>query len=314
MTASVAGAAKGLTVETCSIIATGREPAKMPVTHSDEELRKRLLPLAVAGVPIVLIDNIAGEFGSEAMDMVLTSNTFRDRKLGVSEDSGDVPWRSVMTFTGNGVQWMGDLGRRLVPIRLDPKMEHPEDRTGFRYPDLKAHVAKHRPAYYSAALTMLAAFIRNKMPPTGKPAKGSFEAWDQLVRGAIIWASDGQDLDEGMLGLRATGDRDLERLRALISVLRHLTHIGELKDPTAAQILDYAKHNVDLATAVEAYAVKGEPMDSKRLGTVLAKYAGINTGRCIELTIDEKKRLFRIVRGDNASGGVARWKVEEVVP
>jgi hypothetical protein len=69
---------------------------KMPVTHSDEELRKRLLPLAVAGVPIVLIDNIAGEFGSEAMDMVLTSNAFRDRKLGVSEDSGDAPWRSVM--------------------------------------------------------------------------------------------------------------------------------------------------------------------------------------------------------------------------
>jgi hypothetical protein len=67
-----------------------------PVAHSDEELRKRLLPLAVAGVPIVLIDNIAGEFGSEAMEMVLTSNTFRDRKLGVSEDSGDVPWRSVM--------------------------------------------------------------------------------------------------------------------------------------------------------------------------------------------------------------------------
>jgi hypothetical protein len=152
------------------------------------------------------------------------------------------------------------------------------------------------------------------MPPTRKPAKGSFEAWDRLVRGAIFWASDGQDLDEGMIGLRATGDRDLERLRALISVLRQLSHIGELKDPTAAQILDYAKRNVDLATAVEAYAVKNEPMNSKRLGTVLAKYAGINTGRCIELTIDEKKRLFRIVRGDNASGGVARWRVEEVLP
>jgi len=75
----------------------------------------------VAGVPIVSIDNIEGSFGSECLAMALTSNTWRDRKLGLSEDSGDVPFRSVLAFTGNNVQLTGDLGRRVVPIHSIPR-------------------------------------------------------------------------------------------------------------------------------------------------------------------------------------------------
>jgi hypothetical protein len=282
----------------------------MPVTHDDSEIRKRMLPIAVAGVPVVSIDNIEGSFGSECLAMALTSNTWRDRKLGLSEDSGDVPFRSVLAFTGNNVQLTGDLGRRVVPIRFDPKMEHPEDRTGFRYPDLRGHVSEHRPRLYSAALTVLAAYLcsPDKRQPGGK---GSFEHWDAVVRGAIVWAS-GQDLDEGMRELRRSGDHDLERLRTLVAEMRKL---GSLQNATTATILDVAKNNANLQTAIDAYAIKSDPMATKRLGAMLAKLEG----RPVRLEYEDSTgkrvcKLHRIVRGDDAGGGVARWRIEEVTP
>ena len=44
----------------------------------------------------------------------------------------------------NNVQLKGDLGRRVVPIDLDPKIEHPEDRT-FKRSDLLGYLQENRP-------------------------------------------------------------------------------------------------------------------------------------------------------------------------
>jgi hypothetical protein len=55
-----------------------------------------------------------------------------------------VPILSVFVLTGNNVQLQGDTGRRVIPIDIDPKCEHPQDRAGpapgkgWRYPDLWA--------------------------------------------------------------------------------------------------------------------------------------------------------------------------------
>ena len=53
---------------------------------------------------------------------------------------------TIFFATGTNLQYVGDLARRVVPIALDPQMEKPEERTGFTYPDLLAHVAETPPA------------------------------------------------------------------------------------------------------------------------------------------------------------------------
>lgn len=310
--ANTPGSAKTLVIDTCAIIATGREASKMPVSHDDAELRKRMTPIALAGLPIMSIDNVEGVFGSESLAMVLTSNTWRDRVLGKSEDCGDLPFRTVLCFNGNGIQLVGDLGRRSLPIRFDPGCEHPEDRKDFEYGDLKGHVTEHREELYIAALTMLAAWLRSDEYRQRKPGgKGSFEAWDAIVRGAILWAG-GADVNEGMEALRSGGDHDLERLRTLVAELRRNS---SLQDSTASDILDAAKSNPNLQTAIDAYQIKNEPVNTKRLGAVFAKY----TGRVVKVTYKESTgalvtKLFRIAKGDTAGGGVARWGIEEVTP
>jgi putative DNA primase/helicase len=113
------------------------------------------------------------------------------------------------------VQLRGDLGRRVVPIDLDPGIEHPEDRT-FRRGDLLSYVCEHRPRLVVAALTVLRAFVIAGRPGHRYPVKGSFEAWDRLVRSAIIWAG-GADPLGGVQRIRAQADEDLDRLRALLT-------------------------------------------------------------------------------------------------
>ena len=69
---------------------------------------------------------------------------------------------------------------------MDAGVEFPEDRE-FRRPDLLGYVRQHRGQLVAAALTMLRAFHVADRPGHGKPAKGSFETWDALVRACIIW-------------------------------------------------------------------------------------------------------------------------------
>jgi hypothetical protein len=288
------GSGKGLLVDTVSIIATGRESSKMPPTRDDNETRKRLLPIAIAAPPVLTFDNVEGMFGSETLAMVLTTGTFTDRMLGESKNV-EIPFRTVLAVTGNNIQLQGDLGRRVVPIDIDAKMEHPEDRTGYRYPNLKAYVAAERPRFVAAALTLLRAYVVAGMPAHGLPIKGSFEAWDRLVRGAIIWAG-GADPARGVERLREAGDIDLERLRALISAWRCIPD----REATAVELLERARMSPELRAAIDAYAAKGQPMDTTRLSMKLGQLCGRPCDG------------FRILRGGTAHGGARKWALDEL--
>jgi hypothetical protein len=75
-----------------------------------------------------------------------------------------------------------------MPIRLLSAEEHPEDRRGFRHPDLLAWVRRERGRLVAAGLTLLAAYIRAGRPDQGLTPWGSFEGWSGLVRSALVWA------------------------------------------------------------------------------------------------------------------------------
>ena len=72
--ANVRGCGKSLLTDATSTIISGRPMARMSLPHDDDETRKRITALAVAGEPLILIDNLpSGGFGSPSLDAALTA-------------------------------------------------------------------------------------------------------------------------------------------------------------------------------------------------------------------------------------------------
>ena len=185
--ASYAGSGKSLLADGISIISSGRTMPRSPWTPKDEETRKRLLSLLMAGDDCFLIDNIpnGGTVASPVLDAFLTATTWRDRILGTNEQPL-LPVRTATFITGNNIALGGDSPRRFLRCRIDPQCVKPEERGGFLHYPLLPWLRQERPRLLAAALTVLKAYILAGCPSQGLRALGSFEAWSGLVRSAIV--------------------------------------------------------------------------------------------------------------------------------
>jgi hypothetical protein len=170
--------------------------------------------------------------------------------------------------TGNGLSFKGDLGRRVLPIDLDAGIEHPEDREGFKHGNVLAYALRERPALVTAALTLLRAYHLAGRPAHGLPRVGSFEAWDDLVRGACVWAGIGDPVG-GRQRIREEGDADLDALRDALSAWQ-----AAFSDDAVSviEVLDAAGNNGALRGALSALAGRSaEKLDARILGYVLRR-------------------------------------------
>ena len=160
--------------------------SRMSNPTNDDEARKRITAIAIAGDRHVLIDNIDGTLGSPSLDAALTSETWKDRLLGRSEIV-ELPLKTIWCATGNNVSLAGDLPRRVMRSRLITELEHPEERTAFRHPKLIKWARKRRGELLAAALTLLRGYCVAGRPDQRLSAWGSFEGWSGLVRSTVVW-------------------------------------------------------------------------------------------------------------------------------
>lgn len=184
--ANVRGAGKGLLAQTIGQIVLGREMPVSSYAHEPEEMRKKITAIAIAGDRMIHLDNLEGNFGNDALDRALTATRWKDRILGKSQEI-DLPLIPVWYGTGNNVAVAADTTRRIIHVRLDVLDEKPEERTGFKHPELIAWIRQHRPRLLTCGLTILRAFCNAGMPRQNVSAFGSFEGWSRLVREAIVW-------------------------------------------------------------------------------------------------------------------------------
>jgi len=185
--ANIRGAGKGLLAQAIGRVVLGREMPVSSYAHESEEMRKKITAIAIAGDRMILLDNLEGVFGNDALDRALTSTRWKDRLLGKSEEI-ELPLIPVWYATGNNVQFAADTARRIIHIRLDVLDEHPEQRRGFRHANLMRWIDEHRPRLLCAGLTILAAYLRHGSPDDSLPPFGSFEGWSSVVRQAVVWA------------------------------------------------------------------------------------------------------------------------------
>lgn len=280
--APTAGSGKSLLVDTASMIATGREAGVISQGPDEKEMEKRLGAQLIAGDQLIAIDNCDEPLGGQILCQMLTQRTVRTRVLGKSE-TPEMPSNALITATGNNLVLMGDMTRRALLCRIDPKEERPELREFAVNP--VEMVRADRGKYVHAALTILRAYHVAGRPQQAKPL-GSFEDWSRWVRDALIWAGEA-DPAETMAQARASDPK----LEELTEVLQHWKeHIGQGVEVTVRILIDRAtaqrhaegggqefKHP-DFREALLRVAGKGGAINGMRLG----KWLGANKGRVVD--------------------------------
>ena len=179
---------KGLGAQAVAIIATGGGAPVMACPREEIELMKSILPVLMDATRVQVMDEVYPGFGGRGWNAVITSTDFRGRLLGASA-LVELPNDTVWICTGNNVGLAPDTTRRCLPIRLEPMEEHPEDRDGFKIPDLLGYVRDHQAELLRDALTILRAFHVAGRPASGLKPWGSFEGWSALIRDAVFWCT-----------------------------------------------------------------------------------------------------------------------------
>jgi len=183
-----AGTGKSLLAELVAIVHTGVAAAMKPTPSRDEEeWRKTLSAVLLAGGPLTIFDNITYRLDSPSLALAVTASTWTDRILGQSRTI-TVPQRTTWIATGNNIMLGGDIPRRCYWIRLDARTPQPWQRSGFRIPDLRQWARDHRPQLVSALLTISRAWFSVGMPESTAPVLGSFEHWSRIVGGILAYA------------------------------------------------------------------------------------------------------------------------------
>ena len=213
--ANTPGTGKGLICDTIGYIVTGRPIGRTSYPSEDDEMRKRITATALAGDRMVLLDNIDGTLGTPSLDAMLTATTWKDRILGRTENSTDIPLSAVWYATGNNILLGGDIVRRICHIRLSTGVENPEGRTDFHHPDLLGWITENRRRLVPAALTILRAYCVAGRPKQDIRPWGSFEGWSQLVRTSLVWIGQ-TDPVQTRHKLARESDQSTNSLRSLI--------------------------------------------------------------------------------------------------
>jgi len=179
------GSGKGLLANLISIIATGEGMVIQTLPYQEEELRIRVSSELLKGRPLIGFDNAETRrrLDSGTLAAVLTANIWSDRMLGQNKDI-TVRNRSMWLLTGNNLQTSSEIADRVMWIRIDPKMERPRDRKGFKHDPLEGWTHENRRALVEAALTMVSAWVHAGQPYSGRKI-GSFENWTRVIGGIL---------------------------------------------------------------------------------------------------------------------------------
>jgi hypothetical protein len=179
------GTGKGLLTALVTIIATGRPPANFTYTPKEEEFKKSVTAMLLEGETIIVLDDVKHTLQSSSLDSVTTTETWKDRLLGVSKMIR-MPQRATWIANGNNLRVGGDLVRRCYRIRLDPHMSRPWLRAVWKHENLRSWAKENRAALVTALLTLARAWFAAGQPTAANvPQLGSFEDWTKIIGGIL---------------------------------------------------------------------------------------------------------------------------------
>jgi hypothetical protein len=234
--------------------------------------------------------------------MFITAPTWTDRTLGTSIVS-TILNRATVIICGNNVSLGGDLWRRVVWIRLDPRVSDPSRRTFAR--DLDTWGTEHRGRVLWAVYTIFRGWHVAGRPSSPVPAFAGFQGWAETIGGLLAFVGVKGFL-ENLDTARARADESTLELERFLRAWH--SHYGD-EPVRAAQVARDALADDKLRDALPAYLgecadERGERKLARRLGNLLRRIADRRFGDdCIRVEhagADGHTRvgLWRVVAND----------------
>lgn len=298
--ASTAGTGKSYLVDVFSTIATGRPCSVMAVGKTEEETEKRLGALLLDGAPVISIDNVNGELGGDMLCQMTERPLVRVRILGKSEVP-EVECRATIFATGNNLTMLGDMTRRAVMCSLDPRVERPELRE-FDF-DPIARILDDRGAYIAAAITIVRAYRAAGSPQVCGPI-GSYGAWSDSVRSALIWLGEADPV--ASMDIMRDEDPELVVISELFAAWRAALAVGapytsiQIEETASERFHDGGYLHPEFHDILMRQANAGPAISTKRLGRWLTRIKGrVVHGWRLEMMADAKRgNRFALVEAD----------------
>jgi len=287
---------KSYLCELITLFATPEKSTPHSFPADDEEMRKLLLAELLTAPAVIEFDNLTTDLiPHKSLCTALTSEYMSGRILGQSK-TAEVGTRTLFLSSGNNVEPVRDMTRRVITIRLDPKCEIPATREFNKNPVDEVH--KKRGEYVAAALTIVRAWIVAGRPKTDLKPLNSYGDWAELCRHPLVWLG----LADPATGVFETmaHDPDREELSALLEVWeRHFSkHSTSVK-----QIVEYCgnPNYEDLKEVViEIASERDGSINKKRLGWWIKRHSGrVVNG-------------MRLVSDDSLKTNSVRWKIEKI--
>jgi hypothetical protein len=275
------------------------KPSAYAFPTTEEECAKLLLSALMEAPPVVVFDNLTTDLlAYKSLCSALTEEFITGRVLGVSK-TATVPTTTLFLSSGNNVDSVRDMTRRVLTITLDPACETPATRT-FKGDPLVL-VQRERERFVSLALTVVRAYIAAGCPAQRLKPLGSYGDWTRLVRCALVWL--GQPDPAAAIFTRMAEDPDRETLGRMLVAWKAAFGSSPTAVRDALKHIEYSgaggASRTELAELFRDVAeLKGE-VNRNRLGRWIARHQG------------------RIVNGlkfmrDTPAGGSERWSVKGV--
>ena len=272
-----------------SHIAYGCSADNISYTMDETEMHKRIFSLLAEGAGVVVLDNLEQPLAGETLCTVLTEQIYKGRLLGKSQMervSTNVTWAA----TGNNLTMKGDITTRFLLCQMDAQVERPEERAFRR--NLDRYVPAHRAELVVAGLTVLRAFSISSVKPKLKPY-GRFEAWSDLIRGAVVWLGLPDPLDTRKE--IDANDPVRESLKAVL--IAWFETFGE-RPVVVKDIISPENGSTVLIEALESAVFCRGSLNAKAVGRWLAKHKErrISGFRIVQMKADAKGSVWKVVR------------------
>lgn len=243
---------------------------------------------------VIEFDNLTTDLiPHKSLCTALTSENMSGRILGQSK-TAEVGTRALFLSSGNNVEPVRDMTRRVVTIKLDPQCETPATREFNKNPVAEVH--SKRGEFISAALTIVRAWLVAGRPKTEVKALNSYAEWSELCRQPLLWL----DLADPAASVFETmaHDPDREELAAFLEVWEQ--RYGKYATAIKRVVADCALW-ADLKEVLPDLAIERDGTINKRkLGWWLKRHSG----RVVN-------GLRLVVDGGFKTNSV-RWKIEKI--
>jgi hypothetical protein len=282
------GSGKGLLSDVISLLFVGHVCHPTTIARDEDESRKKITSVLARGQAVILIDNVRGFLESSQIASAITAEVWSDRILGKSR-MVDLPNRATWIVTGNNPRLSLEIARRCLRIRLDPKVDRPWQRTGFRHPELREWALENRTRLIWAALVLVQGWIAAGRP-RGERTLGSFEGYATTLGGILATT--------GIAGFLGDAEQFYERADAEGREWREFTKAWW---DTHAGAWVSASDLHTLATEREILL--------QVLGEKNERSQKIRLGKALQGISDRQFGTLRIVTESNPSTGAARYQL-----